>query len=43
MKGRNTTVIIAHRLSTVPGCDEVVWVEGGKVVNQGAPDNILPE
>ncbi|MDR1490879.1 MAG: ABC transporter ATP-binding protein/permease [Desulfovibrio sp.] len=43
LKGTITTVIIAHRLSTVAGCDEVVWVEEGKVVDQGAPNRILPE
>ncbi len=33
-KGR-TTIIIAHRLSTVMAADEVVFVENGKVVEQG--------
>ena len=42
LKGKLTTVIIAHRLSTVAGCDEVVWVEEGKLVAQGKPDKILP-
>ncbi|MCL2011659.1 MAG: ATP-binding cassette domain-containing protein [Cystobacterineae bacterium] len=42
LKGKMTTVIIAHRLSTVAGCDEVVWVEEGKWVAQGSPDTILP-
>ncbi|PTL76486.1 ABC transporter ATP-binding protein [Vitiosangium sp. GDMCC 1.1324] len=34
MKGR-TTLIIAHRLSTVIGADRVVVMEGGKVVQSG--------
>jgi len=42
LKGKITTVIIAHRLSTVAGCDEVVWVEGGKWVAQGSPETVLP-
>jgi len=42
LKGKITTVIIAHRLSTVAGCDEVVWVEDGKWVAQGPPETLLP-
>jgi len=34
MKGR-TSVVIAHRLSTVVGADRVVVVDGGQVVEQG--------
>jgi ATP-binding cassette subfamily B protein len=34
MKGR-TTLIIAHRLSTVIGADRVLVLEGGKVVQNG--------
>jgi len=42
LKGKITTVIIAHRLSTVACCDEVVWIEEGKWVAQGPPETILP-
>ncbi len=35
MKGR-TTLIIAHRLSTVVGADRVLVLEGGKVVQSGS-------
>ncbi len=35
MKGR-TTLIIAHRLSTVMGADRVMVLEGGKVVQSGS-------
>jgi len=42
LKGKITTVIIAHRLSTVAGCDEVVWLEDGTWVAQGPPETILP-
>jgi ABC-type multidrug transport system fused ATPase/permease subunit len=38
-KGR-TTILIAHRLSTVLTADEIVYVEGGRVVEQG-PLNVL--
>jgi ABC-type multidrug transport system fused ATPase/permease subunit len=42
LKGKITAVIIAHRLSTVSDCDEVVWLEGGRLVEQGPPDEVLP-
>jgi ATP-binding cassette, subfamily B, bacterial len=37
MKGR-TTIIIAHRLSTVRGADHVVVLDHGRVVEQGGPE-----
>lgn len=42
-KRLKTLIIIAHRLSTVEGCDELVWLEKGKVVLQGRPEVILRE
>ena len=35
LKGSVTMVIIAHRLSTLEGCDRVVAVQGGRVVHEG--------
>lgn len=37
MEGR-TTVVIAHRITTVRRCDTVVHLEGGTVAGQGPPD-----
>ncbi|MDR0826882.1 MAG: ATP-binding cassette domain-containing protein, partial [Desulfovibrio sp.] len=37
-----TTVIIAHRLSTVERCDKLLWIDGGKIMAGGAPEVILP-
>jgi len=37
LRGR-TAVIIAHRLSTVEIADRVVVVDGGRIVEDGAPD-----
>jgi ABC-type transport system involved in Fe-S cluster assembly fused permease/ATPase subunit len=39
-KGR-TTVIIAHRLSTVKDADEIIVVDGGMVVEQGTHEQLL--
>jgi ABC transporter fused permease/ATP-binding protein len=40
MEGR-TTLVIAHRLSTVRDADRVVVLEGGKVVEEGTHDALL--
>jgi len=40
MVGR-TTLIVAHRLSTVKRADEIVLVEKGKLVDKGTHENLL--
>jgi ATP-binding cassette subfamily B protein len=40
MQGR-TVIAIAHRLSTVRGFDRIVLLEGGRVMEDGAPDHLL--
>jgi ABC-type multidrug transport system fused ATPase/permease subunit len=37
-----TVIIIAHRLSTVETCDRLIWLEGGRVKEEGLPSVILP-
>jgi ABC-type multidrug transport system fused ATPase/permease subunit len=37
-----TTIIIAHRLSTVERCDALLWLEEGRLVASGPPGELLP-
>jgi ATP-binding cassette subfamily B protein len=39
-KGR-TTLMVAHRLSTVRGADEIIVLEAGRVVERGTHDGLL--
>ena len=39
-KGR-TTLMVAHRLSTVQNADEIVVLEAGRVIERGSHDNLL--
>ena len=38
---RRTTVVIAHRLSTVQDADKILVLDGGVVVEQGTHDELL--
>lgn len=40
-KGRQTLIIIAHRLSTVKECDYLIWIENGSIRLQGESDMVL--
>jgi subfamily B ATP-binding cassette protein MsbA len=42
MHGR-TTLIVAHRLSTIEHADRVVVMEKGQIVEQGAPAALLAQ
>jgi len=38
-----TRIFIAHRLSSLQQCDTIYWLEGGRIVRQGAAQEILKE
>lgn len=41
LKGQVTIVIVAHRLTSVSGCDRVVVVEDGRITASGPPRDVL--
>lgn len=40
-KGGRTTVVVAHRLSTVTNCDTIIVLEGGKEIETGSPAALM--
>jgi ABC-type multidrug transport system fused ATPase/permease subunit len=42
MKGR-TTIIIAHRLSTVMNADRIIVLEGGGIAQEGRHEDLIQE
>ncbi|MCI0566535.1 ABC transporter ATP-binding protein/permease [bacterium] len=43
LRGTVTTFVIAHRLSTVMGCDTILVLEGRRIVEEGAPEKLLSD
>ena len=40
-KGKQTLVIIAHRLDTIKECDRIIWIEKGTIKMVGTPNGVL--
>ncbi len=41
LRGKITVLVIAHRLTTVTNCDRLLVLENGKIIEQGAPRELL--
>jgi len=41
LKGKITVFVIAHRLETVMNCDKLIVLRGGKIVEEGVPQDLL--
>lgn len=41
LRGKLTVLIIAHRLSTLSAADRLLALEGGRIVEDGAPEELL--
>ena len=36
-----TRIVIAHRLSTIRSCDRIIYLEGGKIVEDGNYEELI--
>ena len=40
-KIKGTKLVIAHRLSTVRGCDRIIVMDGGRIIEEGNYDTLM--
>jgi ABC-type multidrug transport system fused ATPase/permease subunit len=38
-----TQIIVAHRLSTLSGCNRILWLQNGEIAQLGTPQEVLPQ
>jgi len=43
LKNKVTVFLIAHRLSTVTNCTKLLVLQGGKIIEEGTPQNLLAD
>jgi len=41
LKGKKTLIVVTHRLSTVQHCDNIFYINNGKIIKQGSPKEVL--
>ena len=41
LSGQKTIVIIAHRLKTVQKCDQIFFIDEGKVIDHGTYEKLI--
>lgn len=43
LRGQRTLLVIAHQLSTVSMADQIIVLDEGRIIEQGAPDELLAQ
>lgn len=41
LKGKNTLIVIAHRMSTVQNCDKIYRIENGEIIEHGSYASVI--
>ena len=41
LKGQTTTIVIAHRLSTLANCDLIIKMQNGSIIETGSYEEVI--